>query len=321
MTTAVLGYNVTKLPPSPSGKTGWPWTPASPQEKWELRQEPPLISIVTPTFNQGQFIEKTIRSVLLQNYPNLQFIIIDGGSTDESVQIISRYEQWLSYWISEKDRGQSDAINKGFRQAGGVLVNWLNSDDYLLPGALHKIASAYLENGGRPCVVVGRCRWIDTKGRVLYEHLPKDVSPAAIPACEANWMPQPAGFFTLQSYWEVGGVSLDLHHAMDFDLYVKLSARVPFIAIDEPVAVALSHDKAKTKAEREKMFAEVRIIQFRNGFESLAREGLERDYRRLLRYQNATVLLRNNPVFKTFNVLSNRRSNNLAKSHGARRRF
>ncbi|MBI1792664.1 MAG: glycosyltransferase [Chloroflexi bacterium] len=133
---------LSELPPPPPGKTGWPWTEETPQlpdimpngSPW------PRISIVTPSYNQGQFIEETIRSVLLQGYPNLEYIIIDGGSTDNSVEIIKKYAPWLAYWVSEKDRGQSHAINKGFERSTGEIMAWLNSDDILLWGALGNAA-------------------------------------------------------------------------------------------------------------------------------------------------------------------------------------
>src|SRR5947207_6789592 len=130
------------LPAPPSGRKGWPWTEATPKapEKSTPNFSWPRISIVTPSFNQGQFIEETIRSVLLQGYPNLEYIIIDGGSTDNTVGVIKKYEPWLAYWVSEKDRGQCDAINKGFARATGDIFAWLCSDDVYAPGALRRIA-------------------------------------------------------------------------------------------------------------------------------------------------------------------------------------
>ena len=128
---------LSELPPPPSGKTGWPWTQASPQLPDQMPDgaEWPKISIVTPNYNYGRFIEETIRSVLLQGYPNLEYIVIDGNSTDNSVEIIKKYEPWLTYWVSEKDKGQANAINRGINLATGEWFNWINSDDILLQNA------------------------------------------------------------------------------------------------------------------------------------------------------------------------------------------
>jgi glycosyltransferase involved in cell wall biosynthesis len=131
------------LPPAPKGKTGWPWEPPnSPAPSYE---DMPLISIVTPSFNQGQFLEETIRSVLLQGYPKLEYMVIDGGSRDESVDIIKKYAPWLSYWVSEPDRGQPHAINKGLERSRGSLFGFINSDDLLLPRALQAAGTAHMK--------------------------------------------------------------------------------------------------------------------------------------------------------------------------------
>src|SRR5690606_28750520 len=103
----------------------------------------PKISIITPSYNQSNFLEETILSVINQNYPNLEFFVIDGGSTDHSVEIIKQYENKIDFWVSEKDNGQSHAINKGFKRATGTIITWLNSDDVLTPGILHKIAEKF----------------------------------------------------------------------------------------------------------------------------------------------------------------------------------
>jgi glycosyltransferase involved in cell wall biosynthesis len=133
------------LPPPPPGKAGWPWTEESEPmpEKTPDGKPWPKISIVTPSYNQGKFIEETIRSVLLQNYPNLEYIIIDGGSTDNSVEIIKKYEPWLTYWVSEQDRGQADALNKGFDKATGKVRAYLNSDDIYFPNIFKEVASIF----------------------------------------------------------------------------------------------------------------------------------------------------------------------------------
>ncbi|WP_280990766.1 glycosyltransferase family 2 protein [Bradyrhizobium sp. ISRA436] len=135
-----------ELPGPPSNTTGWPWTAeTSPLPETRPDGSPwPRISIVTPNYNYGHFLEETIRSVLLQGYPNLEYVVIDGGSTDQSVEILKKYEPWLTRWTSEKDDGQAHAINKGLALVSGSYVNWLNSDDILLPLALRVVAEVAL---------------------------------------------------------------------------------------------------------------------------------------------------------------------------------
>jgi glycosyltransferase involved in cell wall biosynthesis len=136
------------LPPPPPGKTGWPWTEADEilSERFTENIEWPCISIVTPNYNYGQFLEETIRSVLLQGYPKLEYIVIDGGSTDHSLEVIKKYEAFLSCWLSEPDEGQSDALNKGFRLSHGEVCAYINSDDIFMPGAFQKIAEYLINN-------------------------------------------------------------------------------------------------------------------------------------------------------------------------------
>lgn len=133
------------LPPAPTGKVGWPWTdePLSSAASGGAAAEWPLLSIVCPSFQQGRFIEETIRSVLLQNYPRLEFIVVDGGSRDETVSVLQRYAPWLTHWESVPDRGQAHALNKACARATGDILGWINSDDYYLPGAFSAVARAY----------------------------------------------------------------------------------------------------------------------------------------------------------------------------------
>jgi glycosyltransferase involved in cell wall biosynthesis len=130
-----------ELPPPYQEKTGWPWTKESSQLPDTMHDGSPWpkISIITPSFNQDKYIEETIRSVLLQGYPNLEYIIIDGGSKDGSVDIIKKYDKWLTYWVSETDEGQTNAINKGFKKSTGDILAWINSDDYYLANAFNQV--------------------------------------------------------------------------------------------------------------------------------------------------------------------------------------
>jgi glycosyltransferase involved in cell wall biosynthesis len=180
----------------------------------------PKISIITPSFNQGQYLEQTILSLINQNYPNLEYIIIDGGSSDRSVEIIRKYEKHLSYWISEPDKGQSDAVNKGLRKATGEIFNWLNSDDYYEPGCLHQIAETFLQT--RASVVCGRGRvhdlvndsvWYSSGSDVYINSLEKTIGWARID--------QPETFFKTEFVKSVGGVDERLRYKMDVDLWIK----------------------------------------------------------------------------------------------------
>lgn len=132
-----------ELPPPPRGRTGWPWTIESKRlpEKMPDGRPWPRIFIVTPSYNQGQYIEETIRSVLLQGYPDLEYIIMNGGSTDGAVDVIRKYETWLTHWQSGPDGGQGTAINGGFARVTGVYFQWINSDDLLMRQALFTVAS------------------------------------------------------------------------------------------------------------------------------------------------------------------------------------
>lgn len=178
------------------------------------------VSIITPSFNQGQFIEQTIQSVLDQQYSNLEYIIIDGGSTDGTVDIIKKYEKYLTYWVSEPDKGQSHAINKGLRIASGEVVNWLNSDDYYEPGALKKVSEAFQNQkvqvfGGRSRVLYNDSsaqRY--TEGTdVFEENLAKTVGWARID--------QPETFFRRTVFENLGGINEEFHFVMDKELWMR----------------------------------------------------------------------------------------------------
>lgn len=213
-----------ELPPSPPGNTGWPWTEESAHVPQTMPNGKPWpkISIVTPSYNQGQFIEETIRSILLQGYPNLEYIIIDGGSTDNSVEIIKKYEPWLAYWISEKDCGQSHAINKGFRRANGEIYAWLNSDDFFLSDTL-KVVGSLFAGKNKNYWISGTCNIVDCFGnRQRTEQSMVDKRPfvwfAGIHYCKIL---QQSVFWSKHLFDIYGPLDESLHYCMDFDLFVS----------------------------------------------------------------------------------------------------
>lgn len=206
----------------------------------------PKISIVTPSFNQGQFLEQTILSVLGQNYPSLEYIIIDGGSTDSSPEIIRKYEKHLKYWISEPDKGQSHAINKGFEKATGDILSWLNSDDLLMPGVLNSIFKKFLNV--QEGVFLGECihikensdsiiSWGSSVGKALNK---EDLNVY-------DFIIQPSTFWTRDTWFKVGPLKEYLHFAFDWDWYLRAQKlNIPFIPLNSTISLYRIHDKHKS---------------------------------------------------------------------------
>lgn len=180
---------------------------------------PTKISIITPSFNQGQFLEETIDSVLSQNYPRLEYVVIDGGSTDDSVEVIRKYEKHLKYWVSEGDRGQSHAINKGLARCTGDVFNWLNSDDYLEPGALDTVAQAFEDP--ECSVFIGRSNVVKAK-KVLRQSRGTDVYAGNL-SKTLGWarIDQPEHWWRRSVIDEMGPLNEGLHFIMDRDWWVK----------------------------------------------------------------------------------------------------
>jgi glycosyltransferase involved in cell wall biosynthesis len=214
---------IQELPPPPSGKKGWPWTEASPSLSSFIEKTSPWpkISIVTPSYNQGQLIEETIRSVLLQGYPNLEYIIIDGGSSDNTVEIICRYAPWLSYWVSEKDRGQSHAINKGWDKATGDILAWINSDDTYAAGSFTKVAEYFL-NAPSTAMIYGDCNIIDGQG-IFVKRCPAEEFNLENLVCNKWFIPQQSTFLRRSVVEAVGGIREDLHLVMDWEYWLRIA--------------------------------------------------------------------------------------------------
>ena len=243
----------------------------------------PKISIVTPSFNQGDYIEKTIDSVLSQGYPNLEYIIIDGGSTDQSVQVIRKYERFLHHWISENDRGQSHAINKGMARASGSILTWINSDDRYEPGALTNFVDLFGQND-LTGLAVGAGLVRDLTGAVVYD----SKTPTSLEFdCLCGWLSsggflQPASAFSQLAWRQCGPLREDVHMAMDLDLWLRIT-KSGFRGVTSPnlIATALSHPKAKTTAFVNEMLIDcARVIASHGsiqGYEDLASKLMARE--------------------------------------------
>lgn len=209
----------------------------------------PKISIVTPSYNQAKFLERTILSVLNQSYPNLEYIIIDGGSTDGSVEIIKKYEKYLTYWVTEKDKGQSDAINKGFQKSTGKILAWLNSDDTYLPNALHSVA-VFFEQHPNVDMLYGRCNMMDRDDKIFQE-------AKAMPFNLLDYtyglftIPQPATFWQREIFFKVGLLNTETHACMDYELWVNYAKnKATIFYLDDFLANFRWHPQSKSCSGR-----------------------------------------------------------------------
>ncbi len=206
--------------------------------------EVPKISIVTPSYNQGRFLERTIISVLNQRYPNLEYIIVDGGSTDESVEIIRKYETHLAYWVSERDQGQSEALNKGFAKCGGEILAWLNSDDMYLPGALLKVAAMF-EKHPDAALIYGDYIKVDADDRcIALRRQPSFDYQVCLHAYTIAI--QPASLFNRKAFFEVGGIDRRYDYVMDYDLILRLALYGRVLHTRKYMAALRVHPTSKT---------------------------------------------------------------------------
>jgi len=242
-----------------------------------LTSSPPLVTIVTPSFNQSQFLEETILSVLEQDYTNIEYLIVDGGSTDRSVEIIKRYASesskqvqgpHLAWWVSEKDQGQTDAINKGFKRAQGEILAWINSDDTYVPGAVSQ-AVAYLQSNPDVGMVYGDCDLIGEKGEFL----------GHFPARQTNYrrlrrgfvhIPQQSSFFRAHLWRQVGPLDPSFYFSMDYDLWVRLSKIAPIHYEQQLWANFRLHGSGKSVISDSRCWPEMLRVHYREGGSKLS---------------------------------------------------
>jgi glycosyltransferase involved in cell wall biosynthesis len=223
----------------------------------------PLVSIVTPSFNQARYLEETICSVLGQTYPHIEYLVIDGGSSDGSVEIIQRYAEHLAGWVSERDQGQTDAINKGFARARGDILAWLNSDDTYLPHAVGE-AVAYLQAHPEAGMVYGDANLVDEAGQVI----------GRFPAAQTDYrrlrrgyvhIPQQAAFFRASLWRQVGPLDPTFYFAMDYDLWVRLARLAPLHYLPRLWANFRLHQSGKSVVSDERCWPEMLRVHYRDG--------------------------------------------------------
>jgi len=205
-----------------------------------------LVSIVTPSFNQVSFLEQTVRSVLEQDYPRMEYIVIDGGSTDGSVDIVKKYEERFAYWISEKDNGQAEAINKGFARAKGDIVAWINSDDFYFPGAVASAVEAF-EAHPAAGLIYGDTVSVDEKGEFI--HFPKYAQWNLEDLLTFNIIGQPAVFMRRDVLLKAGFLNPSFHFLLDHQLWIRMASHAPMVYIPDRWAAGRFHESAKNVAQ------------------------------------------------------------------------
>lgn len=229
----------------------------------ELNSGTPLVTVVTPSRNQGAYLEEAIQSVLSQDYPRVEYIIVDGASNDETLSIIHKYQDRLAWWVSEEDRGQTDAINKGFSHARGEIFAWLNSDDSYLPGAISAAVRAFVSCPD--CgLVYGKANYVDVDGNSIGSFPSAQTSLGLLRQGYVH-IPQQAAFFQARLWGEAGPLDPSLYFAMDYELWLGIAQRARIKFVPQVWANFRLHDDAKTIAADERCWPEMLRIHYRNG--------------------------------------------------------
>jgi glycosyltransferase involved in cell wall biosynthesis len=250
-----------------------------------------LVSIITPSFNQASFLEQTIQSVLGQDYPHIEYLVVDGASTDGSVGIIEKYAGHLAWWVSEKDSGQADAINKGLMRARGEVVAWLNSDDYYLPGAVSAALRVFEQNSD-VIMVHGDLLAVDERGQTINTLTYRQLSLQDLLCFQI--IGQPAVFFRRKALEKAGMLDITYHYLLDHHLWIRLAQQGRTLHVDQTWAAARYHAGAKNRAKAAEFGREAfRILDWAKGQPGLAEaiSGVERRARASTHRVDARYLL------------------------------
>ncbi len=224
----------------------------------------PLVSIVTPSFNQFSYLEETIKSVLTQDYPRIEYIIMDGGSTDGSVDVIQKYADRLAYWESVKDKGQTDAINKGFNRASGDILAWINSDDTYNPKAIGEAVKFLIEHP-EIAMVYADCNFINEHGEVIGKFASRQTDYAKLRQGYVH-IPQQTMFFRAEYWKQLGPLDPSFYFAMDYDLWVRIAKQAPIHYLSGKTwANFRIHTSSKTNVNDERGWQEMLRVHYRDG--------------------------------------------------------
>lgn len=288
----------------------------------DLPRDWPKISVVIPSYNQAEFLEETILSVLNQSYPNLQLIVIDGGSTDGSVNIIRKYTEYLAYWVSEPDKGQAHAINKGFARSTGGILAWLNSDDRYLPGALYGVALQFLHR--KVDFLYGGClHCFEGRPQNSRVRMPQQAWQMTTDLAVFDFIDQPSSFWSKDVWNSVGPLDESMHYAFDWDFFIKVSRCFSLYCTEGVYSAYRHHARHKTGTGGDQRLKEiVEVVRRHSSKEWLAayediyarlrptHESFVRKYRWLTQFRGGLRL---------FNILQRRISRPFVRCYGAQK--